>query len=144
MRTKFIALGLLVLMATAVFATIAIKRRKPAKITESPVLQQRQFERGPVQMIRFVLFEDGIYPGMAKVKQGLINLAIEDRSHGSSGLVIERATSDARDTARTRVGEVRRTEKELRGREVLKLTPGSYYVFDSSRPKNKAVLLVQP
>jgi hypothetical protein len=95
-------------------------------------------ERGPVQMVRFTLFEDGIYPREMRVRQGLVNLTIEDKTSGSSSLIVER------DVVNQRIGQVRRSEDHKRGRETLRLTPGRYIVSDDSRPGNRATLLVEP
>lgn len=108
--------------------------------TEVAVSGQRPSEAGPVQMVRFVLFERGIYPREVTVAKGLVNVALEDKTNSTAGLVIEQVTGNER----SRVGEIRRAPNHWRGRGMVKLSPGLYEVYDASRPANKALLTVQP
>ena len=92
-------------------------------------------------MIRFVLSRDGLYPSQMRVDQGLLNIALEDKTGGGSeGLLIESALGDQR----TKVSQVRRVEKHWRGRTLIKLPPGRYIVSDASQPSHKAELIVSP
>src|ERR1700730_1240225 len=95
---------------------------------------------GPVQNIRFTLYDVGIYPREVRVVKGEVGIAIEDRTGNSAGLVIEREVG----TNRVPVGQVRRFAEHNRGRGQVRLEPGRYQVFDTSRPTNHAVLLVEP
>ena len=96
--------------------------------------------RGPVQTIRFALHDAGILPNEAHAQKGLISIAMEDLSGGSEGLVVERETGNAPE----RVTHVRRGEHYGRGRETLELMPGTYQVWDASRPENRATLIIEP
>ena len=78
--------------------------------------------RGPIRMIRFVLSEDGIYPRSMKIDQGWVNIALEDRTNRSEGLVIESIVGEQR----SRVTQVRRAEQHWRGRELIRLSAGRY------------------
>ena len=91
-------------------------------------------------MIRFVLLRDGLYPSQMRVDQGLLNIALEDKTGGSEGLIIESAVGDQR----TKVSQIRRVEKHWRGRALIKLQPGRYVVSDASQPSHKAELIVSP
>lgn len=97
-------------------------------------------ERGPVRMIRFVLSDDGLYPRRLQVKQGLLNIALEDKTNRSEGLVIESWSGDQR----TRITQIQSSEIHRRGRALIKLTPGRYVVSDASQPSHTAELLVNP
>ena len=101
---------------------------------------QPAFEDGPVRMIRFVLLRDGLYPSQMRVDQGLLNIALEDKTGGSEGLLIESVLGDQR----TKVTQIRRVEKHWRGRALIKLPPGTYVVSDASRPSHKDELIVSP
>jgi hypothetical protein len=103
-------------------------------------VNQGTSERGPVRMIRFVLLDTGLYPRQMRVNQGLINLAVEDETGISEGLVVERVVNSARE----RITTVRRMSNAKRGREVIQLTPGQYVVSDASKPNNQANLIVEP
>lgn len=96
-------------------------------------------ENGPVRMIRFVLSNEGIYPRRLQVNQGLLNIAVEDKTAASEGLVIESVIGDQR----ARVAQISRRD-ERRGRAVLRLTPGRYRVSDASQPGSTAELIVNP
>lgn len=101
---------------------------------------QATAERGPVRMIRFVLLPDGVYPRQMRVDQGLLNIALEDKTEGSEGLLIESVVGDQR----TRITQINRAEKHWRGRALVRLTPGSYVVSDASQPRRQAELVVNP
>ena len=112
-----LSLSLVVASAFAGYRTLYARSSTPemdaARVTS---------ERGPVRMIRFVLLDEGIYPRSMNIDKGLVNIALEDRTKGSEGLVIEAIVGDQRN----RVTQVRRAEKHWRGRELLRLTPGRY------------------
>lgn len=99
-----------------------------------------QDARGPVRMIRFVLQHEGIYPRQMRVDHGLFNIALEDRTDGSDGLVIESVAGDQR----ARVTQIKRAEKHWRGRALVRLTPGRYVISDASQPDRRAELIVNP
>jgi hypothetical protein len=135
------------LLFTVGLATAAFFRSKPplepshqpaSNLTSAP--EQPTFENGPVRMIRFVLMRDGLYPSQMRVDQGLMNIALEDKTGGSEGLTIESALGDQR----TKVSQIRRAEKHWRGRALIKLTPGRYIVSDASQPNHTAELIVSP
>lgn len=98
------------------------------------------FENGPVRMIRFVLLREGVYPSQMRVDQGQLNIALEDKTGGSEGLIIESALGDQR----TKVTQIPRAEEHWRGRALIKLPPGTYVLSDASRPNHKAELIVIP
>ena len=115
----------------------------PPLASELPVaaaVAQGESERGPVRMIRFVLLETGLYPRSMRVDKGLINLAVEDETGISEGLVVERVV----DSSRERITTIRRMPNVRRGRELMRLTPGQYVVYDASKPNNQARLIVEP
>jgi hypothetical protein len=97
-------------------------------------------ERGPVQNIRFILYATGVYPREARVQQGAVAIAVEDRTGTSAGLAVERQD----ESRNVRVGQVKRSTEQGRGRSRFRLDPGRYRVFDVTRPANAAVLLVEP
>jgi hypothetical protein len=96
---------------------------------------------GPVQVVRFTLYDVGIVPQTAYAQPGLVTIAMEDLSGGTTGLIVER---DDEGQARLQVGEVRRKENKRRGQEELRLTPGRYQLYMADRPENRAELIVEP
>ena len=95
---------------------------------------------GPVEVVRFTLYDVGIYPHEAHVGKGLVAITIEDLSGGSSGLVVERQQPGQ---ARVTLGSVQRGQ-HWRARNDLRLDPGKYEVYMADRPDNRAVLIVEP
>lgn len=135
-----IAVGVLVLV------TAVVVRHSRTSSPEQPPTEailanaQGQSDRGPVRMIRFVLWDNAIYPRSMRVDKGLINVALEDKTYASEGLAFERVVGGTHE----RVVTVRRLQDHWRGRELVRLTPGQYVVYDVSKPNNKADLLVEP
>ena len=102
--------------------------------------QQPRSTHGPVEVVYFTLYDVGIYPREVKVRAGLIALAIEDLSGGTAGLALTRVVNGQP----LRVGLVGRFPNHWRGRSEIRLEAGQYEVFDSSRPNNRATLVVEP
>ena len=129
----------LLLLFTIGLATAGFLRFRPS-LEPTSITEQPAFENGPVRMIRFVLLRDGLYPSQLRVDQGLLNIALEDKTGGSEGLVIESALGDQR----TKVTQIRSVEKHWRGRALIKLPPGRSVVSDASKPDHKAERIVNP
>jgi hypothetical protein len=108
--------------------------------TTSLTTQQTISPSGPVQNVRFTIYDGGIYPRQLHAKTGNVAIAIEDRSRGSVGLLIERQDG----SANVLVGQVTRLVDRQRGRAQFRLDIGRYRVVDASRPNNRAELLVEP
>lgn len=96
--------------------------------------------RGPVQVVRFALYDIGIYPQEARAKPGMVTIAIEDLSGSSSGLTIERVEAASRVSA----GVVSKATNRMRSRNEMFLPEGRYEVADASRPDNRALLIIEP
>jgi hypothetical protein len=92
-----------------------------------------------VQVVRFALYDVGIYPYEAHVEKGLIGILFEDLSGGASEVVVTRETGAAPAT----VGRVQRVDDNSRGRSDLKLEPGRYQIYVADRPENRATLIVE-
>lgn len=99
-----------------------------------------QDERGPVRMVRFVLSDDGLYPARMQVDQGLLNLAVEDKTGRSAGLLVD----SLQGAQLSRVTQIGRAPDRSRGRALIRLTPGRYLVSDASQPSHTAELIVNP
>jgi hypothetical protein len=97
-------------------------------------------KREPVQVVRFTLYDDGIWPAEARVGNGLIALQLEDNTRGSDGLTIARETGDGK-TVEV-IGRFLRLGKVARTRDEIKLPPGIYQIADVSQPKHTARLIV--
>src|SRR5260370_11170913 len=83
-------------------------------------------KHGPVHVVRFTLYDAGIYPREVRVDKGLVAIMIEDFSGSSGGLVVAPEIG----SDRLRLGTVQRFEHHWTGRGELALTPGRYVGFD--------------
>jgi hypothetical protein len=92
------------------------------------------------QTVRFTVYDVGILPRQAKARAGNVALAIEDLSGASAELVVAKMINGNGVAA----GRVGRSPGSWRGRTVIRLVPGTYEVFDSNRPNNRAELVVTP
>ena len=128
---------LLLLLAISVLVSAAFLH--PSRIASEASLQGTS-ELGPVRMVRFVLSDDGLYPARLQVDFGLLNLAVEDKTNRSEGLLIESVQGDQR----ARVTQISRAQDRLRGRALLRLPPGRYLISDASQPSHTAELIVNP
>jgi hypothetical protein len=137
---SLIAVGLLYLITTVLVSHSRISNPNQPATDARASIAQGAGERGPVRMIRFVLWNDSIYPRSMRVNAGLVNLAIEDKTNMSEGLAVEQVVMGG---GQKRLITVRRVRNHWRGRELLRLTPGQYVVYDVSKPDNKADLTVE-
>ena len=133
-RSKF----RLLLMATLVIAAVAVialvKRGSAASAvsheSESVVAPQR----GRVQLVRFTLYDVGIYPQEARANPGAVTLSIEDLTGSNSEVFIERIEP----AGRTVTGTMNKPANQLRSRAQFSLGAGRYEIVDAARPDNRA------
>lgn len=92
-----------------------------------------------VQIVRFTLYDVGIYPQEVRASPGRITISLEDLSGSSSGVIVSRIE----DNARVPAGVVNKAPNSLRSRTELNLTEGRYEVVDTTRPDNRALLIVE-
>jgi len=95
---------------------------------------------GPFRTIRFTLFEAGIRPAEMRIKAGLVNLLIEDRTNTATEVVLQKEVANEN----VAVGRIAKGLTESRGRNTFRLGPGKYRLYDSTRQNNTAVLVVEP
>ena len=135
--------SLVVFIATLLFSSaIVLALVKAAKKPSNGRLDSNQAARirGPVQVVRFTLYDVGIEPQEVRAKPGLVTIDIEDLSGDSSGLVIERVEAASHVPA----GLVGKATNRLRSRSELFLPKGRYEVADATRLDNRALLIVEP
>src|SRR5258708_19622323 len=139
-------LSVIILVLRRVVFGARILKPRAAKRAEIPTMSTQQIpaattaKHSPVQVVRFTLYDVGIYPRQARVNKGLVAITIEDLSGGTSGLVVQRVNGNARQS----VGTVHRIQNHSRGQEEIQLEPGNYEVFMANRPNNVAQLVVEP
>ena len=108
--------------------------------TSGNVLAQSRPRLGPVQLVRFTVYDVGIYPEEVRVRPGPVTFSIEDLTTSSSGWIVERVDQNPR----LRVGVVNRVTNRLRTRAELILLPGRYELSDAIRREVRAELIVEP
>lgn len=94
----------------------------------------------PKQSVRFTIYPEGIHPATAKVRKGVVSIAIEDLAGTNGGVVVDRLTEGEP----TVVGNVRRAQRHWRGRLSIELSPGIYRLRVPGRQTNEAQLTVEP
>lgn len=124
------------LTATAVVSALLKLRpvSSPVEALTVPASERR------VQVVRFTLYDAGIYPHEARANPGRITISIEDLTGSSDGLTIERVDA----SGRVSLGAVNKAARTLRSRKELQLPTGNYELIDSTRTANRALLIVAP
>jgi hypothetical protein len=79
---------------------------------------------GPIEVVRFSLYDVGIYPNEARVGKGMVAITVEDLSGGSTGLIVQQEKEQSLVT----VGSVQRLD-HWRARNEMLLEPGRYEVY---------------
>ena len=115
-------------------------RRTGAVEAGDSLTPQGAIQPGPVQNVRFTLYDAGIYPRQLHAKSGNVAIWIEDRTGNSLGLVVERQNG----SVAVLVGQVRCVLNRMRGHAQFRLEAGRYGVLDATRPNNRAELVVEP
>ena len=143
MTLRFIAAAVLCVATATLVGVFALNE---SRSSASNNLTASKFASGApptavaAQTVRFTVYDVGILPRQAKARAGKVALAIEDLSGASAELVVAKTNNGAAAAA----GRVRRSPGAWRGRTVIHLEPGTYEVFDSNRPNNRAELVVTP
>ncbi len=145
MKTRYLSIFLLTLAIAGIAVAINSQRRAGVYAHASaieraqPNVEAQLPTVGPIRNLRFTLFDAGIRPSEMRIKAGLVNIHIEDRTNSSQGLTIQRVLTGER----VALGTVQKAANQLRGHTSFRLTPGQYELFDATRPANKAVLWVE-
>jgi hypothetical protein len=139
------ALLLTALVACGVAASAAALRassasRPAATAAFSPAAAPASFNPDPPRVVRFAVYDAGIYPREATVEHGRVVFVMEDNTGGEASLVVEREQNGGRE----QVGRVERAHGRARGRGEYRLSPGRYEIYDAARPEVRAVLTVEP
>ena len=128
---------LIATLASAAMAGAILKVRPESSSVETltaPAGERR------VQVVRFTLYDTGIYPHEARANPGSVTISIEDLTGSSDGVLIQRVDTNGR----MPVGAVNKAARLLRVRKELQLPRGTYEVVDSTRQENRALLIVAP
>ena len=103
--------------------------------TQKPVTAQVV---GPVQMVRFTVYDEGIRPAEAHVSPGWVAVYIDDRTtRNSASLVVKTELGIP-------LGQVVRRAGRTRGSTQIYLPAGRYRIHEASQLSSSATLIVQP
>lgn len=146
--TGVLTLGLIVSCSAVAFVSSARYQPAPGFGTSVPGSQPKKQslaqpltkDKRGLHVIVFTLYDEGIEPAVLHTTKGLVAVSIEDHSGGTAGLVVEREIGNST----VGIGRIDRDQNHWRGRAELRLEPGRYRVFDSSRPANDAEIVVDP
>jgi hypothetical protein len=126
-----------------VCAVLGLTVARNLKVKPEPAVatsNQLPVVREPVQNVRFTVYDAGIFPQQQRARPGLVAISIEDRSHRSTGLVVQR---EAGGTILS-IGQVSPALNQGRGTARFSLGAGHYSVFDANQPNNRAELVIEP
>lgn len=93
--------------------------------------------QGAAQVVRFTVYDAGIFPRELRTGAGFVAIYFDDMSGGSVGLAVATNTNQL-------LAQVARRPERGRGNGRMRLEPGTYTVYDVSRPSNQATLIVEP
>lgn len=128
------------LLAVCVFSAASFLRSPGwLNVTQSPTSPLATVNQ-PLENIRFTIYDLGIYPQEIEVNARHLGIVFEDRTGRSSGFVVQRITENTSQE----VAQLRMMANRSRTRGEVKLTPGRYRVFDTSRPEIYSTLIVSP
>lgn len=110
MKRKYLSLCLITLAAlgTAILGNSYRRAETAARAAASDTVEASITSQssgvGPIRNVRFTLFDAGIRPNEMRIKAGLVNVSIEDRTYVAEGLIIQSVAG----TERVAVGQVRK------------------------------------
>ena len=131
-RLKFFLILLLLLISgTVIFA----RWKATSSVSANASMVQ---QHGPLQNIRFTVYDVGIYPQEMEVDAGRLSIVFDDRTGKSTDFVV------ASENTLQRVANIKTSKAHWRTRGEVQLGPGRYRVFDSARPGIYSVLVVNP
>ncbi len=92
--------------------------------------------RGPAQIVRFTIYDAGIFPSEARVRPGSVVIRAEDLSGMANAFVVRKANRQV-------IGQIIRGESESRGSARLSLAAGAYQICDAGQLTKCATLNVE-
>ena len=128
-------------LLVSLFVLVTIAGEVRLRENESPGVATQQeliaTPHGPAQIVRFTVYDSGIFPHEARVSAGSVALHMEDMSGNSTGLTV------ASESLQTMAHVIRRPQR-WRDNATVSLPVGRYTVYDASRPTHRATLIVEP
>lgn len=141
MKSKYVIPAAVCFVVVVVFAAHSYHNAVVSAVDPGSVTAYGQEQAvGPIRNIRFTVLDEGVRPNEIRLKAGLVNISFEDKTRTAQGVSVRRRTG----TDLVDVGVVQKANDQARGRNLFRLTPGEYEVFNLSQPTQKAVVFVEP
>ena len=97
---------------------------------------QQPTTRGPAQVVRFTVYDAGIFPHDARVRPGSVVIRAEDLSGTANAFIVRNADHQV-------IGQIIRGESQSRGSARFNLTTGVYQICDAGQLTKCATLNVE-
>jgi hypothetical protein len=105
----------------------------------SPAQTASANTRGPIQNLRFTIYDAGIYPRQLRARPGVVAIVLEDRTQRRPGLLIELEAVGGD----LPVGRTSFLLRQARARAEFRLDAGRYRVSDTTNPASQAELIIE-
>jgi hypothetical protein len=89
---------------------------------------------GPVQMVRFTVYDQGIQPTVAHASPGLVAIYLDDKSTHTAALLVANEQHP--------LGSINRAPGRARGHSTILLAAGRYTIYEADRKTKSATLVV--
>ena len=107
--------------------------------TSPPAQTANSTTRGPIQNVRFTVYDAGIYPRQLRARPGAVAISLEDRTQRHPALVIARESVSG-DLA---IGGTSFLSRQSHARTEFRLVVGQYRLSDTTNPANQAELIIE-
>ena len=95
--------------------------------------------RGPIQNVRFTVYDEGIFPRHLRARPGVLAIVLEDHTHRRPGVVVQSESTGNRPLS----VEISFPLNQARIRTEFTLGVGRYEILDATNPANRAELTIE-
>ena len=113
-----------------------IPRRHNENAAAASASPQTAQPTGPVQMVRFTVYDQGIQPIVAHASAGLVAIYLDDKSTHTPSLIVANEQHP--------LGSINLGQGRSRGHSTILLAAGRYTIYEANRRTNSAILVVAP
>jgi len=114
----------------------AVPRKANEKSPVASASPQTVQLAGPVQMVRFTVYDEGIHPTVAHASPGLVAIYLDDKSTHTASLLVANEQHP--------LGSINRGQGRARGHSTILLAAGRYTIYEANRKTKSATLVVAP
>jgi hypothetical protein len=145
LKNFFVALSIVAFFLGVLAFAVAHPRFFPANssvemlMNLSPTPVAVSTARGPIQNVRFTVYDEGIYPRQLRAQPGVVVIMLEDHTRRRPHLLIERETVGPR----LAIGAMSFLLNQSRTRTEFRLDVGRYRVSDAANRANQAELIIE-